>query len=165
MGGGLEFFVTAFSRSTFIPHTGSVAPRGLGQPEQSREDPEPQDVERELVVDSDGAKDVGPGRTSHAGNEAKPAEQRIDDEGGGDHGYEHECGDADGELGAVVLAVDDDDGQDDEVGEDERHHAGEADASAPEDGSEGHVANGADEAEDGDDRPDERAPDDLDEVR
>ena len=56
---------------------------------------------------------------------------------------------------AVVLAVDRDDRQHDQVGEEERQHAGEADPARPQHRRERHVADRADEAEHGDERPDD----------
>src|SRR5208283_2256073 len=51
------------------------------------------------------------------------------------------------------------DGEDEEVGEEETDDPAEADASVPENGGEGDVADRADEGEDGDERANERAPD------
>src|SRR3954453_6964190 len=59
----------------------------------------------------------------------------------------------------VVAAIDVEEGEDDEVGEEERDPAAEADPAVPEDGGERHVADRADEAEDGHERADDGAPD------
>ena len=56
---------------------------------------------------------------------------------------------------AVVLAVDGEDRQHDQVGEQERDHAGERDPAGPQHGGEGDVADRADEAEHGDERADD----------
>ena len=56
----------------------------------------------------------------------------------------------------VVLPVDGQDGQDDQVGEDERHHAAEADAAVPQHRRQRDVADGAHEAEQAHDRADQR---------
>ena len=65
---------------------------------------------------------------------------------------------------AVLAPIDEKKRESDEGGEDERDHASERDASVPEGGGQRHVADRADEAEHGDDRADERAPDHLDGV-
>ncbi len=60
--------------------------------------------------------------------------------------------------GAVVLPVDDQDRDDDQVGEDERDDAAEADPAVPQHRRQRRVADRADEAEQGDDRADDWPP-------
>ena len=91
--------------------------------------------------------------------EADELEQEVDDQPGGSHrgveGHEQERG----HTPAVVLAVDVEDRQDDQVGEDERDHAAETDPAVPQHGSERDVADRAHEREHRHQRPDQRPPD------
>ena len=123
-------------------------------PEEGCEGRKGEHVEGELVVDLDGLEDVGAGRTG-GGDEAEQAEQPVDGKRGGSHRDEHERGQANRERPSVVLAVDGDDREHDQVGEDERQHAGEADAARPEHGRKRHVSDRADEAQHGDQRADD----------
>ena len=66
--------------------------------------------------------------------------------------HEHQRDDPQCEAGAVVLAVDRDDRQHDQVGEDEREHAGERDPARPQHCGERDVADRAHERDDGDQR-------------
>src|SRR5207249_3452975 len=59
-----------------------------------------------------------------------------------------------GHLQSVVFAVDVEDWQHDQVGEDEGEHAAEADAAVPQYGGERDVADRADEGDDGNQRAD-----------
>ena len=127
------------------------------EPDERDEDERREDVQDELVVELDRAEDVA-GRRPRFGDEAQRAEDEVDDDRREDHRHEHQRGDPQGEAGAVVLAVGEDDRQHDQVGEDEGHHAGEAQAARPQHGGQRDVADRADEAQHRDDGPDERAP-------
>src|SRR5690348_8443254 len=91
-------------------------------------------------------------------DEPEAAEQELDDVSGYDHGGVEDPEYGQHHPGAVVLPVDDQDRNDDQVGEDERDHAAEADPAVPQHGSQRHVADRADEAEQRDDRADDRPP-------
>lgn len=69
--------------------------------------------------------------------QARGSEDHLDGVPGQDHGEIESSGDPQGGLGAVVLAVDQDDRQDDQVGEDKARHPAEADAAVPQDGGDG----------------------------
>ena len=84
--------------------------------------------------------------------EAQPLEDELHDQAGRDHGRVEGGDEEAGHPPAVVPAVDVDDRQDDQVGEDERQHAAEADPAVPEDRGERDVPDRADEAQDGDQR-------------
>src|SRR5205085_2100030 len=85
-------------------------------------------------------------------------EEELDDEPCGDHRRVEAPEQERGHPPAVVLAVDVEDREHDQVGEDEREDAAEADPAVPEDRRERHVPDRADEAQDRDRRPDDRPP-------
>src|SRR5438445_11159165 len=87
-----------------------------------------------------------------------PYEQELDDWAGAVHGRVEAGEQEAGHSPAVVLAVDVEDGQHDQVGEDEGKHAAEADAAIPEHRGERDVADRADEADDRDNGADDRSP-------
>src|SRR5438874_798734 len=111
--------------------------------------------EDELVVEADRLEDVASWRTRRR-DEPGGAEEAIDRERRADHRHEHQRNDSCGECAAVVLAIDRDDRQNDQVGEDERDHAAEREPARPEDRGERDVADRADEREDGDQWPEHR---------
>jgi hypothetical protein len=74
------------------------------------------------------------------GDEVKGGEEGFDDESGAGHGDVEGDSEQGGDLEAVVLAVDVEDGEDQEVCEEEADDSAEADTSVPEDGGEGDVA-------------------------
>ena len=80
-------------------------------------------------------------------DQADQTEEAVDHERGDDHRHEHQRGDPQRELPAVVLAIDQDDWQHDQIGEQEGHHAAEADPARPQHRGERHVADRADERE------------------
>src|SRR5260370_18050110 len=122
--------------------TVSVAPAGVvhrlehldaaGLDEGDQEgggDGEEDDVQHGVAVEGDvGVDDLG---VTGGGDEAEGAEHDLDDVAGGGHGGVEGGGDEQHHAGAVVLAIDGQDGQDDEVGEDEARHATEADPPVP----------------------------------
>ena len=77
------------------------------------------------------AEDVGARRARAAGHEPQRAEEAGDDQRGERHRGEHQHDDAQRERAAVVLAVDRDDREHDQIGEQEREHAGETDPARP----------------------------------
>src|SRR5712664_2759590 len=91
-------------------------------------------------------------------DEAGSLEDELDDQARDRHRGVEGCEQEPHHLPAVVAPVDVEDRQDDQVGEDERKYAAEGDAAVPKDSSERDVADRADEAEDGDERPDHWSP-------
>src|SRR5450755_246025 len=91
-------------------------------------------------------------------DEAQRAEEELDDVAGDDHGRVEDPEYGQHHLRPVVLPVDDQDRDDDQVGEDERRHAAEADPPIPQHPGQRHVADRADEAEQRDHRADHRPP-------
>ena len=125
-------------------------------PEEDGGDGEEEEVEDGGVVPADAfGHDL---RVAVLRDEVEGAEEELDGEGGEGHGGVEGPEQDRGDFEAVVLAVDVEDGKDDEVGEEEGDDATEGDATVPEDGREGNVADRADEGEDGDERADEGSP-------
>src|SRR6202050_3459423 len=123
---------------------------------QCRGEDQEDDVQDGGVVTLDGGLDyfgVPSGR-----GEAEAAEDQLGEVPGGGHGGVEGGQDEQHHLGAVVLPVDHQDRHDDQVGEDERDDAAEADAAVPQHRGEGDVADRADEAQQADDRADQRPP-------
>ena len=95
------------------------------------------------------------------GTRPSTREHAVDDQRGDRHRHEHHRDEQRREPAAVVLPVGVDDRDDDQVGEDERDHAGERDAAAPEHGRERDVPDRADERERRDERADDHVLDDA----
>ena len=83
-------------------------------------------------------------------------------ERGNDHRPEHDRDQERRDPAAVVLAVDEHDRDHDQVGEDERDHAGERDPAGPQHRGERDVPDRAHEGERGDDRADDDVLEQLD---
>src|SRR5712692_10323696 len=90
--------------------------------------------------------------------ESEELEQLADHKPGENHRDVRGDQEVEAHARAVVLPVDVEDGDDDQVGEDEADHATEADAAVPQHDRKRDVADGADEAEQRDDRRDDRIP-------
>src|SRR6266576_3956627 len=138
-------------------HLEHLAAAGAEEPHQQRRgEQQENDVEVGRVVPLQaGLADL---RVPGGRDQPERTEREFHDVGGDDHGgvegpeyHQHH-------LGAVVLPVDEQDRDDDQVGEDERDDAAEADAPVPQHRRQRHVADRADEAEHRDHRADERPP-------
>src|SRR5439155_3437730 len=92
-------------------------------------------------------------------HQAKHAEDNLDQVAGDDARGVEGDGQEQRHAPAVVLPVDHEYRDDQQVGEDEADDAAEADPTVPQHGGERDVADGADEAQHGDDRADQRPPD------
>ena len=125
--------------------------------EKKRAEDEEYEVENGGVVPGDGC--IHDGELVVDGDEMQRGEDGFYDESGTGHGEVEGDGEEGGDFESVVLAVDVEDGEDEEVREEEANNSAEADATVPKDGGEGDVADRADEGEDGDQGADERAPD------
>jgi hypothetical protein len=100
-----------------------------GPPHQKSRDEKKSNIEPRRVIPRDGRLDDA--RLMLAGDETKDAEQSFDNNGSDGH-RDIECDEQErGHLQPVVLAVDVEDRQHDQVGEDEGDHAAEADAPVP----------------------------------
>src|SRR5579875_1903029 len=85
-------------------------------------------------------------------NDAEGREQEFDNVACCRHGDVKREQDVAHNLPAVVFAIDVENGQDNQVGEDKADHTAKADAAAPEHSRQWHVANRADKADNGDQR-------------
>jgi hypothetical protein len=125
-------------------------------PHQKNREEKKSNIEPRRVIPRDGRFDDA--RLVLAGNKAKDAKQSFDNKGSARH-RDIECDEQErGHPQPVILAVDVQNRQDEQVGQDECKHAAEADAAVPQHGSEGNVSDRADKGNDSDERPDDRSP-------
>src|SRR5947199_7717355 len=145
---------TSSESSHFAEH---VRPPGLQETDDQRrgEKQEGNVQERGVVPGERGFDDLRPPMLR---NDAKRLEAELDRERGEHHRGVEDAGDRGHHLPIVVPAIDVQDRQHDQIGEEEADHAAEADAAVRETGSKRDVTDRADERQYGDDGADQRSP-------
>src|SRR6202022_2105025 len=123
------------------------------QPIEHGEDANEKDVEEGRVIPLEGRLyDLG---RMDSGNQPDGSKQELRREAGDRHDEPERTQDAQGHRPSVKAPVDQEKRKRDEVGEDKANHTAKADSALPERRSQRHVANRADEADDGDERTDD----------
>src|ERR1043166_7872772 len=100
-------------------------------------------------------------RATGVRNESEPLKPELDDERRGCHRQVERSENEPHHSRAVVLSVNVENRQHDEIGEDERDYAAEADSAVPEHRRTRNVADRADKRENRDDRSNDRSPEEC----